>query len=386
MKVLIVPGLLGSSMVANTKLFLNPRVWVNTAWFALYGVDVLDLAADGISRGPLSNFDCLAKGAVNLNIYNGVQSALENAGFSVDFLAYDWRLNLPLLAQGLASFLSTQYAGEPFALVCHSMGGLIARLAYPLWRQAQAGGTWTRTVYCGTPHGGSYSASYNLANAFPRGTALYDLFSPFSNLNPVNPLSLLTAQPAYKRLFQTVSSWPSLYCLLPSGTATWAALDPNVSEGLVLSNYSSFNEYASQAWLTNASAVQAALELNLAQPRPAEVCIAGTGEQTPEFYATPAQMNADAGYIFGTEGDGIVAYDRAILPGINTLRLQADHWDVIRGGAALAALPGLITDGLVANKAVDNGPLKPLIIDTPLLFIPNPPQPPQPYKQRRGDP
>ena len=114
--------------------------------------------------------------------------------------AYDWRLsnrhNAQVLKETVEPVLSAwQAQGEPFrkarlVLVCHSMGGLLAR-----WYAEQLGGAEhvRAIVTIGTPHRGSAKALHSIVNGAPKALG-----------------------PIARRLTEALRTFPSMYELLPA--------------------------------------------------------------------------------------------------------------------------------------------------------------------------
>src|SRR5262245_37295304 len=139
-RVLILPGIMGSTL--GKKTFLNPEdiLWIDPAEIALGHLTALKL--DGYSS-PYH-----AVGVV-LWAYLKLKIRLKIAVFDVDFFAYDWRQSLAGLG---TTFLDAIKDVSEVMLVAHSMGGLVARAALP-----SAGKKVTRLIMLGTPNYGSFA-------------------------------------------------------------------------------------------------------------------------------------------------------------------------------------------------------------------------------------
>lgn len=384
---ILIPGLLGSELQTTSPFFGKQLVWLSTPYLASYGPDQMQLAPNGLSPGPLASGACAPRGAVKLGIYEPAIQQLTAAGFTVDFWSYDWRKDPRLTATLFAQHLATKYKGKPFYVLAHSLGGLVARLAYGQWFNLQSGSTWLRSVYCGVPHGGTYGACANLAQAFAGWTEIFTLWNTLYNLSPLNSVKAFFGSGLARRLNETVSSWPAIYACLPSSTASWQNLDPNSPACVNSVNYVPYNPSVSQDWMIAALQIQSLLEETIGATRPPEVCVVGKGVNTADSANLPFEPPIDTSYGFTPQGDGVVPISRAILPGTFYDLYSTDHYGVINSGQVVANLPALLRQGLTANGVIEPPPLKQIpLADPPLLFIPPDPRIAQPYKQFRLDP
>jgi hypothetical protein len=127
-----------------------------------------------------------------------VLRTLDPAQFRVREFPYDWRLSIRRTARHLRSFIGREMAGDgagdgqppDIVLVCHSMGGLIARYYLEVLGGRERVG---KLITIGTPFAGSVKAVRVLAG---------DAARPLGGLN-----EMLTA---------TARSFPSVRQLLPS--------------------------------------------------------------------------------------------------------------------------------------------------------------------------
>ena len=130
--------------------------------------------------------------------FTATQTTPERPGNLVQF-AYDWRLSNVVSARRLAETAETalkewrEYSNNPDArlvLVCHSMGGLVAR-----WFLEKIKG-WEKTrwlITIGTPYQGSMMAVDALSNGLSKGLGPFQV-----------------------DLTELVQSFPSMYELLPT--------------------------------------------------------------------------------------------------------------------------------------------------------------------------
>ena len=114
-RVLILPGIMGSTLGKPGPLHIPDVLWLNPVAIALGRLT--ELALDGHS----SPFD--ATGVVLL-AYLKLKLRLKIAGFDADFYAYDWRRSLKDTGANLADAIKKD-ASPQVSLVAHSMGGVL---------------------------------------------------------------------------------------------------------------------------------------------------------------------------------------------------------------------------------------------------------------------
>ena len=191
-----------------------------------YGLDPLRLTPD--ANGKLKDWMGLYPFGVDSFYYGSIQTALgaipNTQCVGVD---YDWRFDLLTVADAAAAkmdksfqFWSNRSTVDAVDVVGHSMGGLVARLAYGRVSQ-QLRDLWARTYTLGTPHGGSYEAARSLNDIIDglkmlTGWDIARSYLPWLNAAARTDLESL------------VRSFPSFYSLLPRGSGSeWADIDPN---------------------------------------------------------------------------------------------------------------------------------------------------------------
>jgi len=144
-KVLILPGITGSHLGQ-----LDPIE--NAIWF-----DPLEIAAGGISKIAMDSGVQIAPLGVILLYYLKLKLRLRAAGIDADFHAYDWRQSLDTLGAELGRRIRTEPELNGVSLVCHSMGGLVARAAVTALG-ADHGAKVAQVIMLGTPNFGSFAA------------------------------------------------------------------------------------------------------------------------------------------------------------------------------------------------------------------------------------
>lgn len=148
-RVLILPGITGSRL-GRAKLIDD------TIWF-----DPVEIAAGGITRLAMNSGITIVPLGVILLYYLKLKLRLQVAGIDAEYHAYDWRQSLDTLGAELASRIRTTPELDGVSLVCHSMGGLVARAAITTLGTAH-GARVAKVVMLGTPNFGSFSAVQNM--------------------------------------------------------------------------------------------------------------------------------------------------------------------------------------------------------------------------------
>jgi hypothetical protein len=384
---LLVPGMLASGLETFGLGQKEIQVWPNDALLAGYGPGLLQLAPNGLDPGPLALYPLVASPLLPFASYDGLKNVLSSGGYSVYVYTYDWRKSLNVNAALLANFIETKMPQVPMKAVCHSMGGLLFRLAFGLLPTSFKS-QFTTTIYLGTPHGGSLAAAQALiGNILPDNwvsqfaTAcrfVSSLVVPFLRFQGTNQ-ALMNA---------SLASWPALAEILPSSQNTWKTIDPLAPQLLQAGTYASYNSAVKQALLDNAAITQATLEGLLTADRPTnEVCVVGTGSQTPDTVSDITMIAGPKGVKNTAIGDGVVAVDRGVLPGSEaTITLTGTSHSALVAGTQtlqfilswLATPPATVTEPPVALP-FPNAAFPPDAPFKSALLIPT-------YKQTRADP
>ncbi len=321
-RVLLVPGIMGSQLgVRRPPPLPDDLLWI----------DPVDFQRGGLLRLGLEHDDVTSCGPV---VYSYLRLKLNLAarGHTVGCFDYDWRHGVVELGRRLAARLATD-GDEPCALVCHSMGGLVARAALAS-DPARVG----RIITLGTPHAGAYSPLQ----------ALRGVYGTVRRLAQLDPLH--TAEDLADLVF---AGFPSLYDMLPRG----GALD----------------------WLDAASWPDSA-----PRPRVAELsrtallqlptdpdrifCIAGTGQPT----VTDARVEGgELRYVLTGHGDGTVPLASALLAGHAGRCVEVAHSELPRDPQVTTAVIDVLATGttarLPAHEPVASLPVPPLeVTDTQL--------------------
>ena len=340
-KVVIVPGLGGTTLYYKGGFGGFTNYWYNPTIMLSSNPLVPALASDGVSPYPLLGKQLYPGGPVDMGIYEPLITALANGGYNPVFYGYDWRLNLQATAQAFANYLRSANLTNPFSVVCHSMGGLVAQLAYPAYQALSPTNVWGKTVYVGTPQGGSSSAASTLAGLFPNSLLIAVLKTIFGFQSPLGGgVFAPTLTAIQKAIAISIASWPSLYQLLPNPGGPWKILSTFASELLEAATYIDPPAPISQGWLNLAKTVQDQVVTGLTTARPAEVGIYGTGFSTQATYqGTPADPGLVTSYATA-DGDNVVEAARAVL-GSESATINVEgiaHLDLVRSESGTQAI------------------------------------------------
>ncbi len=164
-EIVFLHGIMGSHLAnrwgAGRRVWFSVRALIagNMAEKLQLDEDGLTDAAPDLRLGP----DGHVKSA-----YGKAVRRWRKAGFVVHEFSFDWRKPVKVSADRLAGFIEQLAAGNPsrrFALVAHSMGGLVASLYAARHRR------WSdriqRAVFAGSPLGGSYAPLEAILGSYP---------------------------------------------------------------------------------------------------------------------------------------------------------------------------------------------------------------------------
>ncbi|MFL5309071.1 MAG: lipase family alpha/beta hydrolase, partial [Myxococcales bacterium] len=212
-RVLILPGIMGSTLGKRGALHIPDPLWVNPLAIA-FG-RLTELALNGRSAA-------ISATGVVLLAYLKLKLRLKIAGFDADFFPYDWRRSLKETGTSLADAIRKDPANQ-VSLVVHSMGGLVARAALPA-----TGDKVSRLVMLGTPNYGSFAPAQVI-----RGT--YDVVQKVAAVDLKHDAAELCTL-----VFNT---FPGLYEMLPApdkfadvnlyDSAGWPPTGPKPRPGLL---------------------------------------------------------------------------------------------------------------------------------------------------------
>lgn len=345
--VFVFPGFLGTTINELVTDTITRVLWVNYSHLATGGGEKLRLNAAG--TGPFQNnlAGRLVLGGPVAEYYDPLVRALED-DFEPVTVSYDWRRRMVEQAQLAWNLIKTRAGQNPFYMVGHSMGGLIARL---VWRAAKAENREAqilRTVTLGTPHYGAYDSVWAFAHLNETYRQLLQLIYgiAISLLGPGSlGLDYLFDAGPISALDRIVASWPGLYDLMPSQTEPGHfAYDPLRGEIYDIARWQNLNVSMSAGHLAEANGVTHTALQNAIPPAAQLVSVYGTGLYSPKSIRTPTvRLGTRAGYNMG-DGDGRVIVESARLSA-NTLQVTGiDHAELPRHPVVLAQLPDLLVE------------------------------------------
>jgi pimeloyl-ACP methyl ester carboxylesterase len=292
-RILVLPGIMGSRLGGAPR----PSRPAGVVW-----VDPQSIAAGGLADLALPEGRVLRPMGVLLFAYARLLLHLRLAGFDAAFHPYDWRLGLDELGAGLAARI--REAGEPVALIGHSMGGLVARMALPQLPRRLV----RKLIMVGTPNFGAYSPLMALRGSYP-------FVRKMTTLDPLHTPEELAA-----KVFHT---FPGLYQLLPAGLPSrWPADGPAPDPAL----------------LRDIGAVRA----RLAPAEDRMVQILGVGRRTVEGVRSRA---AGFEYRASLQGDGSVPVKLAALPRVRRYYVNELHARLVSNDRVIGALIDLLRLG-----------------------------------------
>lgn len=304
--VYVLPGLMGS------RLGTRGRVLDDVLW-----LDLVELAAGHLTRLALPRGrDLAALGVMLLNALK-LKLSLQVAGFDARFHAYDWRLGVEPLADGLNARLAEENANDAM-LVGHSLGGVVARIA--LARDPER---IRRVVQLGAPNAGSFAPVLALRGVYPtvRKLAALDLRHDAEDLARI--------------VFRTL---PALHELLPDAARTGGAdlFDP--------ANWPDDDLRPATALLGDAAGARSRWPGGDARC----LHVVGVGRET----VTRAELRgAKFEFRLTSDGDGTVPRVLAEMPGARHWYVRETHGGLPNNGKVISAVVDLLRRGTTDRLA-----------------------------------
>lgn len=308
--VVLIPGVMGSQLGVKRA----PPLPVDLLW-----LDPVDFQRGGLWRLALDSGDAVESCGPVVYSYLRLKLALEARGLRVRVFDYDWRHDVHEIGRRLALRLAEWDFGR-CDLVCHSLGGLVARAALA---PDIAGARIRRVVTLGTPHAGAYASLQAL-----RG--VYGTVRRLAQLDPRH-----TAEELAEAVF---AGFPSLYDLLPRGAnPDW--LDPGT--------------WPREGPRARAAELRRAAARVLPEAPERLACIVGTGKPT----VTAARVvDGEVRYAITSDGDGTVPVSSAALADHPCRYAPLAHSDLPRDGTVARAVLELLRDGTTA--LLDDAPAR----------------------------
>ena len=344
----LIPGFLASDLGI---LSTGQRIWWDTSINSIVGLGSMRLNPDGKTPAPPNGKVMGVDTDPQLPwplVLAGLRFQLDPKEWRVAFGPYDWRIDITQAATDLAANIRRQSSAvEPATIVAHSMGGLIATLAWSILLAGHDENLVRRIITIGTPFQGSSGmiqwlngSSVSIKQVLAVGLYPVPLtIRPFVNWS----LDWLNA------LFLT---WPAAYQLFPSLVGTDAAADPERSRLYLLGNYPDYAQ-PSQAWLDYARLTfqPTIANANTFPPSWVATYVYGTGYPTANKLRSTTVPLDLLDLAFTNSGDGVVTVGSATRsPGL-TVATLSDH----------SSMPLAITlSGLLAKLIIDpRGPVDP---------------------------
>lgn len=301
--VYLLPGIMGSRLWGKRALF-NDLVWF----------DPIGAAAGGLTRLTLgSEPNPIFASGLFAVAYTKIKLSLRNAGYEVRELAYDWRLSIDELGERAFGQLLVDGA-EKAILVCHSMGGLVAR------RMAQLdhdGKRLSKVITLGTPNYGSYSPVeiFSLTHSMLRNIARIDLTNNAHDL----------AQ-------DVVRHFPGLVEMLPSP-------DKRPNE-----KYFSTGGWPTSGVRPLKRVLDAAdrTRVALAEPDQRFIQIIGINQTTIQ---TARQQDNQLVFSRSLDGDGTVPRDLAEMGSVPRYYVEGEHGNLANVDSVIEAVKDLMETG-----------------------------------------
>jgi hypothetical protein len=323
--VVMLPGIMGSTLSKDDDV-----IWVDAVDLVLGGIRKIGADAQGQPAA-----DVRSTGVVE-RYYMRLARHLART-HDVRVLHYDWRLSIDNAADRLDAVLTgildeTEATGQPVRLLCHSMGGLVARRLIvkhrATWTRMVKDRNGSRIVMLGTPNGGSASMAAGLLghDRMIRQLELVDITSDMPQI-----LNALTPLPGVLELLPTDENHAYF------DQATWQRLSGAAPEG--------WNP-PTQAALDRARATWEGMKLG-PEDLPHICYVAG------QAASTVTAIRAEPFAVFATpNGDGRVTWATGLLPGVKTwFAPGVQHGDLARDRGLFAPIAELLLHGSTERLA-----------------------------------
>ena len=344
--VIVLPGILGSNLKLDGK-----RIWLGFRFVN----GLKKLAWDPATASRVE-----PDGPIGLS-YDDLIERLADTHEVIPF-AYDWRRPIEDEAQRLAVEVDARLAErsasqQPVRILAHSMGGLVARtmrLEKPdTWRRMMAR-DGARLLMLGTPNGGSWAPMQTLSGDDTFGNALVAFGSLFDN---GGMRRLMAAMPGFIQL-QAGLLDPALGL---DKEATWTKLAAD--DMAALAERSVWHDEGAQKTIYEWFAPpQAVLDQAVVLRRRLDAQVPDLGADAQKMLLVIGHADfTPAGYTMGSDGleylntpddgDGRVPLASALLPGVQTWKLDASHGKLPDVSSAFAAYVELLATGATEQLA-----------------------------------
>jgi CHAT domain-containing protein len=338
--VFVLPGILGSNLKLDGK-----RIWLGFRFVN----GLMKLAWDPATAARVE-----PDGPIGSS-YDDLIERLADTHEVIPF-AYDWRRPVEDEARRLAVAVDAALAArstsqQPVRLIAHSMGGLLARtmrLEKPETWQRMMARDGARLLMLGTPNGGSWAPMQTLSGDDTFGNALVAFGSLFNN---GGARKMMAGMPGFIQL-QAGLLDPALGL---DKASTWQKLADD--DMAALRDRSIWHDEGAQRTVYEWGAPpQAVLDQAVALRRRLDAQVATLGADAQKMLLVIGHATfTPAGIVSGSDGveylntpddgDGRVTLHSALLPGVRTWKLDAEHGKLPDVAAAFAAYTELLVSG-----------------------------------------
>lgn len=347
-QLVFLPGFLGSHLDRINTLLPNTRFWLSFRPILAGYISLLEQDDTGLApASPLFTGNVQPAGTL-LEYYEPILRQLNRDWTGAEF-SYDWRLPLGVLGFKLYDAVQATFPTGDVYFVCHSLGGLLARLAYKRASDLGTAARWKRIVTLGTPHWGSYSAVATFTRQSETFRNLY-LASLPANITIANGLQILATGAVTDHLDRVVTSWPSLYELFPSVHQPGLIGDPERADLLVIAEWAQINVRVKAAHLALAASTHQAL-LAAQPPDSVMVSVVGRGIPTAAAVVSPLDLSGQTGFV-NDDGDGTVTAQSATMK-MQRKEVFSSHADLPRHPTVLAELNDWLLNGIMPGLPVE---------------------------------
>jgi pimeloyl-ACP methyl ester carboxylesterase len=343
--VLVIPGILGSKLCERST---EKVIWGDKWSFADFEQLALPTQYE---PSQLPHVSCGLIEAVNIlgpwqvHQYDDLLNTLVGLGYekgkSLFVFDYDWRLSNRESAKKLNDFVTKNISSKQFAIVAHSMGGIVAKL----WMAEYGGAARVKTlITLGTPYAGSASTFQTMDEGwgFWANLAAHGLGS----------------------VRETAMTFPSFYELLPSyqrccGFQSPTSRQPNYFDPFIASTWARFSwlpdkfrQADRKAWLQRTLS-DARTILNVAVPQgPKVITVVNSLIPTAWRVIFDPKDGRALNYI-SQGGDGTVVQWSAANNQLADARpALTSHQTIFADDAARQVLRWVLTGGIEPTKGV----------------------------------
>ena len=344
MKVVYVPGMLGSTLSWDPGggAPLQP-IWADAGAILGGGLADLDLAADGVSPGPLAQGRVIVPTGLFAAVYGPLASFLRLIGHDVYILAPDWRLSLIPTAAAAWPLIQAWASGQPIAYVAHSRGGLLARAIYAQMLAGGADAQCATMVTLAAPHYGSLE----IPRLWWRLPALYQGLQAIAGW-----AGWIVGTPGPAYLDQVVASHPAWYELIAwAGEGPLFAAAPDQAAAIQTpAFYAGANPWVSAGLLQSAEVVQTLLSAAIPSGRLSSIF--GVGYETAYQLAPSAPPSSVDGYLYTLAGDGLVTAAQASPTGAAAYAVYSQHAEMPLRPDVWAMIAAILSGSVPSTAAV----------------------------------